>query len=194
MKKTFIIALAGIATLLVSFKADLPATWTLDKMHARVGFSITHNMTSDVEGTFRSIDATINTSREDFTEAVFNFTADAASITTDNEHRDKNIRNADFLDVEKYPKITFKSTAVTKKTASTYQIKGDLTLHGITKTIVLVALVRVPPAELRLKKTVAGFKISGVIKRADFNLGSGFANMMLGDEITLTANGEFARN
>jgi len=151
-------------------------------------------MTSDVEGNFKSFDATIITTGEDFTGAVFEFSADAASINTDNEHRDKNIRNADFLDVEKFPKVTFKSISVIKKSGSTYQIKGNLTMHGVTKPVVLDALVRIPPAEVGLTKTVAGFKISGVIKRSDFNIGAGFANVMLGDEITINANGEFVRN
>jgi len=124
MKKLSIIAAIGITALLLSFKPIAPATWTVDKMHARIGFSITHNMTSDVEGSFKSFDATITTAGEDFAGATFDFTADAASINTENERRDKNLKNADFLDVEKFPKVIFKSTSVTQKNTSTYKIKG----------------------------------------------------------------------
>lgn len=194
MKKLTITAAVALSALLCSFKTVEPGTWTVDKNHAKVGFSISHNMTSDVEGSFKSFDATITTSGEDFTGATFDFSADAASINTDNEHRDKNLRNADFLDVDKFPKVVFKSTWVKKKKASTYQIKGNLTLHGITRPIVLDALVRIPPLAVGLTKTVAGFKVSGVIKRSDFNIGAGFADIMLGDEITLNVNGEFAKN
>jgi polyisoprenoid-binding protein YceI len=194
MKRLSITAALFLFAILCSFKAVTPGTWTVDKNHAKVGFSISHNMTSDVEGSFKSFDATITTPNEDFTGAIFDFSADAASVSTDNEHRDKNIRNADFLDVEKFPKMTFKSTSVTKKSVSAYQIKGNLTLHGVTKPIVLNAVVRIPPAAVGLTKTVAGFKVSGVIKRADFNIGAGFADIMLGDEITLNVNGEFAKN
>ena len=96
------------------------------------------------------------------------------------------------LDVEKFPKLTFKSTSVIKKTNTTYQITGNLTLHGITKAIALDAMVRIPP-EATGVKGVAGFKVTGIIRRSDFNIGAGYADVMLGEEITLNANGEFKR-
>jgi len=98
MKKLFILSAAIIHFILFSFKSATPA-----------------QMASDVEGSFKTFDATITTTGDDFTGATFDFGADAASITTDNERRDKNIKSADFLDVEKFPKLTFKSTSVIKK-------------------------------------------------------------------------------
>lgn len=192
MRNLFVVAAAGMSIFLFSFKANAPAVWTVDIAHAKIGFSITHNMASDVEGSFRRFDATITTAGDDFAGAVFEFSADASSISTDNERRDKDIRSDDFLDVEKFPKVVFKSTSVSKMTVSTYKIAGDLTLHGITKPIVLDALVRIPPVATGVKN-VAGFKVTGIIKRSDFGIGGAFANVMLGDEITLTANGEFAK-
>jgi len=194
MRKHFTILALTAVNALFSFRAAPPATWTIDKNHAKIGFSISHNMTSDVEGSFKIFDAAITTTGQDFAGAVFEFNADAASISTDNERRDKNIRNADFLDVEKFPKVTFKSSSVVKKSAFAYLIKGNLTLHGVTKPVAFEALVRIPPAAVGLTKTIAGFKVSGVIKRSDFNIGAGFADMMLSDEITITANGEFVKN
>jgi polyisoprenoid-binding protein YceI len=193
MKKLSVIVAVVIPALLLSFKIVTPATWTVDKMHAKIGFSVSHNMTSDVEGSFKIFDAAITTTGDDFSGSAINFTADAASITTDNERRDKHIKSADFLDVEKFPKLTFKSTSVIKKTASTYQITGNLTLHGVTKPVVLDAFVRIPPVATGVKG-VAGFKISGIIKRSDFSIGGGFADIILGDEVTLNANGEFAKH
>jgi len=188
MKKLSIIATVGMSVLLFSFKTTAPATWTADKMHSKIGFSITHNMASDVEGSFKVFDATITTTGDDFTGATIDFTADASSITTDNERRDKDIKSDDFLDVEKFPKVVFKSTSVTKTTASTYKIVGNLTMHGVTKPLVLDAFVRIPPAATGVTG-VAGFKISGIIKRSDFGIGGTFANIVLGDEVTL--DGEF---
>jgi len=190
MKKLSIIAAISMSALLFSFKAIAPAVWKVDRAHSKIGFSITHNMASDVEGSFKTFDATITTTGDDFSGAIFDFSADPASITTDNDHRDKDIRSSDFLDVEKFPKLTFRSTSVIKKTAFTYTITGNLTMHGVTKPVVLDALVRIPPAATGVKD-VAGFKITGIIKRSDFDIGSGFANIILGDEVTLTANGEF---
>lgn len=194
MKKIYAIAATGIIAALCAFKPAAPGTWTVDKNHAKIGFTITHNMTSDVDGNFKSFDATITTSGDDFSGAVFDFSADAASINTDNEHRDKQVRSADFLDVEKYPKLVFKSTSVKKKNGGNYEITGNLTLHGITKKETFNALLRIPPAAVGLTKTVAGFKVTGEIKRSDFGIGGAFANIMLGDEITITANGEFTKS
>lgn len=194
MKKLFVLAALGIITTLFSFKPITPGTWTVDKNHAKIAFTITHNMTSDVDGNFKSFEATVTTTGEDFSGAEFDFSADAASINTDNERRDKHIKSADFLDAEKYPRLVFKSTSVAKKSTNTYEITGNLTMHGATKKIVLDALVRIPPAAVGLTRTVAGFKISGTIKRSDFGIGGAFANIMLGDEITINANGEFTKN
>jgi polyisoprenoid-binding protein YceI len=171
MKKLCIFSAIGISALLFSFKTIVPATWAVDKMHSKIGFSITHNMASDVEGSFRSFDATITTKGDDFAGANIDLTADAASITTDNVPRDKHIKTADFLYVVQFPKVTFKSTSVTKKSAATYRIAGELTLHGITKPVVLNAFVRIPPAAVGLT-----------------------TDLVLGDEITISANGEFAKN
>lgn len=193
MKKSVIIAVFSLAAFLFSFKTTAPATWVVDKMHANISFSVTHNMASDVEGSFKNFDATITTTGDDFTGSAFDFKADPASITTDNERRDKDIKSDDFLDVVKFPELTFKSTSVTKSSATTYKISGKLTIHGVTKRIILDAFVRIPPAATGVKG-VAGFKISGVIRRSDFNIGGGFANIILGDEVTLTANGEFAKH
>ncbi len=192
MKHFSILAIVGLSVLLCSYKTVAPTNWTVDKVHSKIGFSITHNMASDVEGSFKIFDATITTISNDFEGSTINFTADAAGITTDNELRDKHIKSADFLDAEKFPKLTFKSSSVTKRTASTYKIVGNMTLHGITKRIVLDALVRIPPAATGVNG-VAGFKISGVIKRSDFAIGKGFANVVLGDDVVINANGEFKK-
>jgi polyisoprenoid-binding protein YceI len=192
MKNLFTIVAIGISVASASLKTNAPEKWVVDKNHARVSFVITHNMASDVEGSFKIFDATITTTSDDFSGSTIDFTADAASITTDNERRDKDIRSDDFLDVEKFPKLIFKSTSVIKTGASTYKITGNLTLHGLTKPVVLEALVRTPPAATGVKD-VAGFRVSGIVKRSDFNIGPKYADLLLGDEITLSANGEFAK-
>ena len=89
-------------------------TWTLDKAHAKLGFSITHLLVSDVEGSFKSIDATITSTKEDFSDAVIEFKGDAASITTDNTDRDTHLKSADFFEVEKFTSLSFKSTSIKK--------------------------------------------------------------------------------
>jgi polyisoprenoid-binding protein YceI len=192
MKKLSMIAATAMSAILFSFNVNAQATWGLDKAHSKLGFSITHLSVSDVEGSFKSFDATITTKGADLEGASIDFTADAASITTDNDARDQHIKGADFLDVTKFTTVTFKSTSITKRTASTYKIAGNLTMHGVTKPVVLDAFVRMG-VNPNSKKEIAGLKVSGVIKRADFAIGAKFAEAMLSNDITLNANGEFAK-
>jgi polyisoprenoid-binding protein YceI len=191
MKKKFILFAASLSALLCAFKTIAPSIWTVDKAHARITFTITHNMLSDVEGSFKSFDATITAPAEDFAGSTIVFSADAASISTDNNYRDKDVKGPELLDVEKFSKITFRSTSVTKSSASTYKITGDLTLHGVTKQVVLDAVVRTGTG--MHNKPGAGFKISGTINRRDFGI-TKYPAVMLGDEITLNANGEFDKD
>ena len=85
-------------------------TWKLDPLHAKLAFSITHLGISDVAGLFKTFDVTITTTKAYFSDAVFELSADIATIDTEVEMRDKHLRSADFFEVEKYPAMTFKST------------------------------------------------------------------------------------
>jgi polyisoprenoid-binding protein YceI len=168
-------------------------TWTVDTAHSKLGFTITHMMVSDVEGSFKTFSATVTSSKEDFSDAVVDLSADVASVNTDNEARDKHLKTPDFFDAEKFPKLTFKSTSVKKVADKTYKITGDLTLKGVTKPVVLDATLRGTYTNQR-KKSVAGFKITGVIKRKDFGVGANFGNAMLSEDVTLVANAEIVKN
>lgn len=192
MKKVTLLSAATLAVALLSFKfAD--SVWSLDKSHAKLGFSITHLMVSDTEGSFKKFDATVKTTKDDFSDAVVELTADANSISTDNDQRDAHIKNADFLDVEKYPTLSFKSTSFKKVGDKKYKVKGNLTLHGVTKPIELNATANTGVNPMN-KKTIAGFKVAGTIKRSDFGIGSKFPGAVLSDEIALSANAEFIKN
>ncbi len=181
------------ATLLLSFIPVKPATWAVDNTHARLGFSVSHLMVSEVEGSFKKFDAAITGSAEDFSDAVVTLTADVNSINTDNEQRDGHLKNADFFDVAKYPTITFKSTSFKNAGDKKYKVTGDLTLHGITKTIVLDATYNTGVHPMT-KNTIAGFKVTGTIKRSEFGVGTSFLANMIGDEVSITANAEFIKN
>jgi polyisoprenoid-binding protein YceI len=191
MKKLFVLLFA--ATAAFSSLSASAQTWTADKSHSKLGFSITHMMVSDVEGSFKTFESTIVSSKPDFSDAVINLTADVNSVNTDDEKRDGHLKSADFFDAEKYPKLTFKSTSVKKVAANKYKVAGQLNLHGITKVVVLDAVLRGTTVN-QAKKNVAGFKVTGTIKRADFALGTKFPNAMLSDEIALNANTEFVQN
>jgi polyisoprenoid-binding protein YceI len=192
MKKLSIIAAVAMSAVLFSFKAAAPATWSADAAHSKLGFSITHMGVSDVEGSFKMTSATITTTGDDFSGATVELVADATSLNTEQDARDKHVKSDAFLDVAKYPTITFKSTSFKKTGANAYTVVGDLTLHGVTKPVTLTATVR---NGLSMKKTpVAGFKITGTLNRKDFGVGAGFGSAMLSDDVTVIANAEFDKN
>ena len=165
----------------------------MDKAHSKLGFSITHLMISDVEGSFKTFEVKLTTSKEDFSDAVVEMTSDVSTINTDNEQRDTHLKSADFFDAAKYPKITFKSKSFKKTEDKKYKVTGDLTMHGITKAIELDAIGIIIEHPMS-KKTVGGFKISGKIKRSDFGIGSSMGEAILSDEVIINANAEFSKN
>jgi polyisoprenoid-binding protein YceI len=169
------------------------STWKVDKAHSRVTFTITHLAVSDVDGYFKDFDATIVAAKPDFSDAKVNFSANTASISTDNEKRDAHLKSADFFEVEKFPALTFVSTGIKPTGANKYQLTGNLTIHGVTKPAVFDMWYRGTITNPMSKAPDAGFKVTGTIKRSDFAFGSKFGQPMLSDEVTLTANGEFAK-
>ena len=190
MKKVTLIALLAF---LLSFTVKAQSSWSLDKNHGKLGFTITHLMLSDIEGSFKNFDAKITAPKADFNDAVVEMTAESTSINTDNEKRDNHLRTADFFDVAKFPLVTFKSTSFKKTGPKLYKVKGALTMHGITKPVVLDVVCNIG-ADPMSKKPIAGFKITGKLKRSDFEIGSKFPAAMLGDEVTIDANGEFKKD
>jgi len=191
MKKIIFIAVSVIA--LVAFKTVEPSIWAFDKVHSKLGFTITHMMVSDCEGWFKKVDATIKSTKEDFSDAVVEMNAEAGSINTEDEGRDKHIKGPDFLDVDKFTTLTFKSKSFNKVKEGSYKVVGDLMMHGITKEVTLEALCRVGTNPMN-KKTIAGFKISGTLKRSEFGIGVTIPAAILGDEIAIIANTEFDKN
>lgn len=171
------------------------AQWTVDKSHSRVGFTVTHNLISDVDGNFKTFDAKITSSKDDLSDAVFELTADVNSIDTDNDRRDGHLKSPDFFDAAKFGTITFKSTSFKKVSGKNYKLAGDLTMHGVTKPVTLDVVMNGPVTNdtPRGKVTLAGFKSTGVIKRSDFGVGT-IPVVVVSDEVELKINGEFRKN
>ncbi|MES2703304.1 MAG: YceI family protein [Bacteroidota bacterium] len=185
---------ASIAAAIMLSAASYAQTWTLDKAHAKLGFTITHMMVSDVDGMFKDFDATITSARPDFSDAVLSMTAKTNSIFTDNDKRDEHLRNPDFFDADKNPTVAFKSRSMKKNGTNKYKVAGDLTMHGVTKPVVLDLSFRGPAEHPMSKKTFAGFKITGKVKRSDFKIGESVPGAMLSDEVSIAANGEFTKS
>jgi polyisoprenoid-binding protein YceI len=145
------------------------ATYKIDPSHSEITFKVKHLVISTVSGNFSKFDATMESSKADFSDAVISFEADVDSISTNNEQRDAHLKSADFFHAEKFPKITFQSTAFEKQSDSDYSLKGDLTIFGVTKPVSLKAEhggnVVDPWGQNK-----EGFEIEGKIKRSDFGL------------------------
>ncbi|MBC7569910.1 MAG: YceI family protein [Spirosoma sp.] len=188
--KTIALTVASLFTL----SAGYAQTWTADKAHAKVGFTVTHLMLTEVDGNFKTYDAKFTASKPDLSDAVLELTADVNSINTDNDRRDTHLKGPEYFDAAKFPTLTFKSTSFKKVEGKKYKLTGDLTMHGVTKPVTLDAVLNGPiTMEGRGgKQEKAGLKISGTIKRSDFGVGSG-TTAVVSDEIELKANGEFVK-
>ncbi|MFD2521686.1 YceI family protein [Emticicia soli] len=187
MKKAVVLVLSLLASV-----SSFAQKWTTDKAHTKVNFTVTHLMISEVDGTFRNFDATLTSSKEDFSDAVFEFTIDAKSVNTNQENRDAHLQKADMFDTEKYPTITFKSTSIKSVGPKKFQLGGDLTIKGVTKPIT-VDLTLIGTTTNRQGKKVAGFKATGTINRTAFGVGA-MPAAVVSEEVELRASGEFVAN
>jgi len=185
IRNLLLVALA--ATPLVAQEAN--NNFTVDKNHSTTTFKIRHMM-SNVVGQFRDFTGVIDINRAEPAKSNVEFTIQSASIDTGNTNRDEHLRSPDFFDVAKFPTITFKSTAVAKKSDTQFDVTGDLTMHGVTKRLTL------PVTFLGFAKTQrgekAGFEIETTLNRKDFgivwnrNLDEG--GVLLGDDVKVSIN------
>jgi len=154
----------------VAEKAEQAQTknWMLDRSHSNVKFTVTHMVVSEVDGSFGKYNGTMVTNGDDFTTAKINFTVDVASINTNNEGRDRHLKNDDFFNVEKFPEMKFESTSMKKTGDNKYELTGNLTIRDITKPVKF-DVVHLGNTVDR-GRTKAGFKATATIDRFDFNL------------------------
>ena len=161
--------LAAILAVMSLMTINAQTKWTVDKAHSKVQFTVTHLVISEVTGEFKSFDATVESSKDDFTDAKIDFSADVSSISTDNDARDKHLKSDDFFNAEKFPKLTFKGKSFTKVGDKNYKLVGDLTIRDVTKEVSLDVVyngsIKDPWGNIK-----AGFKIKGEINRFDYNL------------------------
>jgi polyisoprenoid-binding protein YceI len=187
MKKVLLI----IQLLALSLGAFAQQVWQNDKAHSQLKFDITHLGVSTISGAFRDFDATISATKPDFSDAVFELTAKTGSINTGIDKRDDHLKSPDFFDAATNPEIKFKSTGLKNTGKDMYELTGDLTMHGVTKTVTMELWYRGTITNEMSKKPVAGFRATGKVKRADFNIGPKFGPPMLSEEVTIVADGEF---
>ncbi|HEX8462415.1 MAG TPA: YceI family protein [Segetibacter sp.] len=186
--KKFILSTAIIAAVVIASSAFMPSaklvvedkesmelfsnnaasTWTIDKAHSNVKFNITHLVVSEVEGSFKLFDGTMENTKDDFSDAKINFTVDVNSINTDNERRDTHLKSDDFFNAEKFPAMKFQSTSFKPTGGKNYKLAGNLTIRDVTKPVVFD--VTYGGTVVTGGKTKTGFKAKTSINRFDYNL------------------------
>jgi polyisoprenoid-binding protein YceI len=167
---------------------DLTGQYALDASHTRIGFVARHAMVTKVRGSFNEFEGTATVDGADPSRSSVSVTIKAASIDTRNEQRDGHLRSNDFLDLEKYPEITFVSTAVEPIDESTFRVTGDLTIKDVTKPVSVdftyEGVAKDPFGNLRI-----GFEGSVVINRKDYgvtwNAALETGGVLVSDKITL---------
>jgi polyisoprenoid-binding protein YceI len=165
MKRT----LAALAVLVPALVLAEPAVWKIDPSHTHSTFTIRHLVISNVRGEFRSTSGAVKIDEQDPSRSSVEAVIDAASIHTREEKRDAHLRSADFFDVEKYPTITFRSSKV-EKAGEGYKVTGDLTMHGVTKPVVLEVTSLTPEIKDMQGKPRRGLSARTTIDRRDFGL------------------------
>jgi polyisoprenoid-binding protein YceI len=144
-------------------------TWKIDPAHSEINFKVKHLVVSTVTGHFSKFEASIETSKEDFSDSKIKFEADINSIDTKNEQRDGHLKSADFFNSEKHPKMTFVSKSIKKVSDHEMKVTGNLTLRGVTKEITLDVIYNGTVAGFGGVE-VAGFEVRSKLNRFDFGL------------------------
>ncbi|KAB2330244.1 YceI family protein [Cytobacillus depressus] len=170
--------------------------WALDQVHSSVDFSIKHMMIANVKGTFNQFDAVIEADPADLTTANIQFTVDLSSIDTRNADRDNHLRSADFFDVENHPSMTFQSSNIVSKGDGEYDVTGELSIHGVTKTETFAVTFEGSGKDPWGNEKV-GFTVEGSIKRSEYGLTWNSAletgGVLVGDKVKISLDVQAAK-
>ena len=196
--KRFAIILSLLFALLVPALASAAvSTWAIDADHSSVQFKVKHLMVSNVKGEFKKFSGMVTIDDADITKSKVDVTIDAASIDTANAKRDEHLRSPDFFDVAKYPTLKFVSTKVAKAGEGRLKVTGNLTIHGVTKEVVLDVEGPSPAVKDPWGNTKSGASATTKINRKDFGLTWNKAletgGMVVGEEVLITLEVELLK-
>jgi polyisoprenoid-binding protein YceI len=182
------LALAAAVLPTLALAAD---AWKIDGSHTQAGFSVKHFMISTVRGDFDKTEGKVMLDEADITKSTVEATIDVASVSTRDEKRDTHLKAADFFDVAKFPKMTFKSTKV-EKAGEGLKVTGDLTMKGVTKPVVLD--VTGPTKEIKdpWGNTRRGLSATTKLNRKDFGVNYG-PDAVVSDMVTVTIEAELVK-
>jgi polyisoprenoid-binding protein YceI len=173
------------------------STWNLDAGHSAAGFKVRHMMISHSKGEFSGLSGVLQLDEVDYTHSTVEASIPVSTLRTGDDSRDDHLKNADFFDVEKFPTMTFKSTSMRSTGARNYAVTGDLTIHGVTKSVTLTVEDVSQPSKDPWGNWRIGLSASAKINRKDFGLTWNSAlesgGVLVGDEVTLTLDVQFVQ-
>ena len=192
-RRTFFTAfVVAVLSLAASFPAAAAtSTWQIDPAHTAAQFAVKHLLISTVRGEFKGVTGAVTWDDQDITKSSVNVTIDATTVDTGTAARDGDLKSANYFDVAKFPTITFKSTKIEKAGPKSLNVTGDLTIHGVTKSVVLV--VDGPSDSIKDPWGNTRAAISGTTKvnRQDFGVSGGAG--AVGDDISIIIDLEMTK-
>jgi polyisoprenoid-binding protein YceI len=179
------LTLLAFASGLATAASAAVETYTIDPVHSSVGFSVRHFLTK-VPGRFTQFSGTITVDRDNLENSSVSATIDVGSVSTYNDKRDNHLKSPDFFDVANFGSITFKSKSWKKTGDGTFDVTGDLTIHGVTKEVVLkVDLLGFGPGMMGAQ--LSGWDASVTLNRSDFGVnGPAMLAKALGNEVAVS--------
>ena len=173
------------------------STWNLDPAHSVAEFKVKHMMISNVKGQFTSLQGTLHLDENDIANSTVEASIQAASINTREPQRDTHLKSSDFFDVEKFPTLSFKSNEVRAKGAGELAVKGDLTIHGVTRPVTFTVEGPTPAAKDPWGNVRRGLSATTRINRKDFGVSYNAAleagGILIGEEVTITLDIQFVK-
>ena len=177
--------------------APQATTWNLDPAHSVAEFKVKHMMISSVKGQFTGVTGSLTLDETDISNSRVEATIDASSINTREAQRDAHLKSADFFDVEKYPSLTFRSKSVKRTGYDELAVTGDLTIHGVTREVVLKVEGPTAPAKDPWGYTRVGLSATTKINRKDYGLTWNTVleagGVLVGEEVAITLDVEFVK-
>ncbi len=187
------IALAALSAVLATPAFAAPTTYALDPSHSAATFSIKHLGLSTVRGEFGKLKGTVELDRSNPRASKVEATIDTASINTREPKRDAHLKSPDFFDVAKFPTLSFKSTRIDAAPGGGLKLIGDLTIHGVTKSVTFDVQPLSADTKTPFGTTVVGTSATTRINRRDFGVSGGAAGVMVGDDVNITLDLELVK-
>jgi polyisoprenoid-binding protein YceI len=173
------------------------STWNLDPVHSVAEFKVKHMMISNVKGQFANVSGVLTLDESDPTNSGIEASIEAASVNTRDAQRDTHLKSEDFFHAERFPKLSFKSTRITRTGNRELAVAGDLTIRGVTRNVVFTVEGPTPPAKDPWGNTRLGLSATTKINRKDFGLTWNAAleagSILVGDDVTITLDVQFVK-